>query len=297
MYDPAAIASALTTRLSWPWQRRRVATRPWGDGLVRRSAATAHYGRAWADVDIDELVWLDPTLAAGVRARSRSVLATHLAAILSSRARALGVWLLANRRSDATLLLSQILPPCFAQDIAAASGNPTPRCSPSGWTATAQNDEVVLYELGVLVTLTRLWTRASATAKAHVADADIETALIAAMHTRINTAYIYPAHEAACEVLAAGAWIGVLIGGRSAIVPDGMSQALETDCAGGDGCAALLAAHARLAGISSPSRLKAGNVVSPRRAPRDLRPPVWNAALAAALRLALRRGRYDMEDR
>ncbi len=264
----------------------------WGDGLLDRSLASQWYPGTWDEVDLDELTFFMPGLTRRT-APAQGGLASHLRAALARRVGVtlprLAGYLKLDAVRDRKRLLELIeecagLPPLDLRDAVAAAGTSTPA---SGVHTRAlrplsleERLDAVVYEVSVLNCLGRmlqdcsqesLETRVGTNARQPFAEAD---ALIATIHSGINAAYVYPQFAYAHETFAAGAWLGVLLTGRRALLPEMIAARLsEAVSAGGvqDASGVVLSYHAHIAvGHRRMSRLA-------HRAQRRSRPPAVRA--------------------
>jgi hypothetical protein len=199
----AGVASVVTHALTVK-RRTGGATRPpWGDGFVGRPLATLWYPRSWSEVSDDELVLFLPQLTEcddpqfGIAARlresfiRRTRVSEELAALSGARAAALrGKPLTVEERATVNRLPFDGDRPQWAREAA------------------------ILDAIGHMLR------------RAHGEFEDapsLEIALLASIHTGINASYVYPEHAYAHELLAAGAWLGVLLKGRRAIMPEAVA--------------------------------------------------------------------------
>ena len=209
----AGVASVVTHALNVK-RRTDGATRlPWGDGFIDHPLATLWYPRSWSDVSDDELVLFLPQLTDcddpqfGIAARLRESLSHR------------------TRVSEALSALSGDLPadpaPLTAEERAAVEHLPFDRDRPS-W----------MQEAAILEAIRHMLRRACS----EITDTpSLEIALLGSIHTGINAAYVYPEHAYAHELLTAGAWLGVLLKGRRALMPKAVADVfMESEARGAE---------------------------------------------------------------
>jgi hypothetical protein len=153
------------------------------------------------------------------------------------------------------------------------------------------------FELSVLACIDRMLLDAlppcSPPAECCIASADCADVLVASIYTSFNGAYVYPQFAFAHELLGAGAWLGVLLRGRSALMPVFVAQVLA-DYIGRRGVqdpiARLLDFHAELVGGSERLMRRARKIIRSgnpgivrgglRPTARASKPYVWNDLLS-----------------
>ncbi len=156
------------------------------------------------------------------------------------------------------------------------------------------------FELSVLACIDRMLLDALPprlpAAECCIASADCAEVLVASIYTSFNGAYVYPQFAFAHELLGAGAWLGVLLRGRSALMPVFVAQVLADYIGRGnaqDPIARLLEFHAELCGGSerlirrawkinrsgNPAIVRGGL----RPTTRVSRPYVWNDRLSRSI--------------
>lgn len=107
---------------------------------------------------------------------------------------------------------------------------PSPGSAPLAWHASSGlMRETVVFQLAVIACLDRFLAAASlATTDADgpLGELDLCDVLVGSIHSRINGAYLFPAFDWAHELLATGAWLGHLLQGRHAVLPDVVADCL-----------------------------------------------------------------------
>lgn len=220
---------------------------PWGDGLAEQSLADWWYPATWDNVAPDELVVVNPSLAArsssvgsGPEALLRAVLVQRLTyalqifsdPALAFRTRALD----AARLNDAELAEA---PP--------SRSDPYLRWLAHGQ-RTNRGSRQLDFELAAIRSIARL--RDAATPDAAEKEIDLPEAVIASLHSGVNAANIASAVGFAHELLAAATWLGHLLRGRAALMPafiaDTLLDWLPQDSAANP-CTAILQTHAEIA--------------------------------------------------
>lgn len=305
----------------------------WGDGLVDRSLSTHWYPSRWEDVDLDELTFFMPGLAARSKDGTGGV-AVYIRQALARRIR-YASQALTNILGKARLGAGGIIE--IVEDCAGVEpGNLSrARLATPGSAYAAVDDgyeiadrleaeryavwqrlmptyirtgsaAVLVHELSVIACLDRMLRDCLTAGDAPVPGSNSETAcfqadaLVASVYSRINAAYVYPQLMLAHETFSAGAWLGVLEGGRSALLPEAIAGTFEDlyqrNAENGpapDACDAVLLYHSDITAGRSRLRRQARHVTRHGRAAfvrsRRLRfsqrpaPPVWNSDLCAAI--------------
>ena len=215
------------------WRRSQTLAPIWGDGLIDQSLTTLWYPRDWSDVGEDGLVLFIPSLAAGrILASDQADPALHIRRALAARLDS-AVRLLCSRGELRTLeriAACGVISACSPQDVLreahsdCRSGHRYPACE-------QRNDLAVwTFELSVLACIDRMLVDAMPPhlrpSECCIAKADLADVLVASIHTGFNGAYVYPRFAFAHELLGAGAWLGVLLRGRSALMPEFVAQVL-----------------------------------------------------------------------
>lgn len=197
------VASVVTHALTVKGRPGRSTLPPWGDGFVGLPLATLWYPRSWCDVSDDELVLFLPHLTE--RDDPQFGIAARLGTACNYRNRvAEGLYALSGNASE---LRAQ---PLTVEERAAAERLPFD-CDRPLWAREA----AILDAIGHMLRHARY----------EVEDTpSLAVALLASIHTGINAAYVYPTHTCAHEILAAGAWLGVLLKGRRAIFPEALAR-------------------------------------------------------------------------
>lgn len=199
----------------------------WGEELLQQSLSTLWYPTEWRDVGDDELVLFLPSLSSdgdvGAEVAIRRAFIRRLRASIrmlepNDDGRALRK--IADVGAISSLLreidswgVTEDGHGSQVQSLAA-------RCSIGGAAAWE-------FELAVLACIDRMLS--DATRFARPADCLIETPeladiLVGSIHTSINGAYAYPRYAFAHEILGTGAWMGTLLRGRSALMPNFVAE-------------------------------------------------------------------------
>ena len=170
-------------------------------------------------------------------------------------------------------------------------------CGPASEGELPNDLAVWTFELSVLACIDRMLLDAlpprSPPAECCIASADCAEVLVASIYTSFNGAYVYPQFAFAHELLGAGAWLGVLLRGRSALMPVFVAQVLADYIGRGnvqDPIARLLDFHAELCGGSERLMRRARKINRSgnpaivrgglRPTARASRPYVWNDLLS-----------------
>jgi hypothetical protein len=235
----------------------------WGEELLHQSLTTLWYPRDWSDVDDDELVLFLPSLFSsdgiGVKLPIRRAFIKRLGAsirVLESNGHRQTL-----RRIAEVGAISSILTETESWHVAEDSlwdeeQSLVARCS--------TDDDVAAwrFELAVLACIDRMLADATPsvrTASCLIEAPSLADVLVGSIHTSINGAYAYPKYAFAHEILGTGAWIGLLMRGRSALMPDFAAEVIlayldptkrsrTTEC---DPIANLLEWHAGFVGGAS----------------------------------------------
>jgi hypothetical protein len=160
--------------------------------------------------------------------------------------------------------------------------------------------DYILFELYVIYCLDRILHDAIARAQGAPPPAPIDftlsEALTATIYSSFNAAYVYPHLACSHELLTAGAWLGYLVRGRTALMPpfiaerllDYLSHPAPDETTDGGACTGLLRFHAEMAARVSRLLKKAKQVyksglplaVRPSRSWElgPVRPDVWDEA-------------------
>lgn len=192
----------------------RASRRPWGEGLLDQSLSTRCYNLTWSDVDPDELVWLFPALAARHDSDRVAVLGAFLLRAIEREHDALDAAVPAGRRAGATL------------DVAE-------RGQPSGHVAyrreqDASDDWRVVASRSQIACLEAALQALPSPGKVVLSPAD---AVMVSLTAGFNAGYLDPTLAIGHEQYAAGAWIGQLLRGSSAWLPDGLAVRLIDELA------------------------------------------------------------------
>lgn len=304
----------------------------WGDGLLDRSLASHWYPRTWDDVDLDELTFFMPGLTrlaspenGGVAAHVRMALARRVGIALRVAQDCVGADAAQDKQrlrdiiDDCTglngLLLSDVL-------AAAEDKNDGGHYRQFKWrpvTLKGRLDNLV-YELSVLQCLGSMHDTSSAGRSAPPTGQNVSVAdaLVASIHSGINAAYVYPHLAWAHETFSAGAWLGIVLSGRKALLPEMIAARLveashseRASQAAADPADRVLAYHAEICvGRRRMSRLAHRALRRSRPLAVRARPPLfsvprlpwrWNEDLSGGIERRLsryvRRTGYAGEER
>lgn len=221
-------------------QQRRARGPLWGDGLIDRSLTTMWYPTDWDTVSADELVLIIPSLVSRTPPRDAAHgPALHIWQAMAARVESavLAINSIVSDGGTGTSVLGR-LKASGAIDVYLATtfadGTRTPErplSDPTGfafrhWTSK----EVWEFELSVLACIDRMLCEAlpptPERTKALLDTFELPEALIASIHARFNGAYVFPQYDYAHEILTAGAWLGILMQGRPALMPVVVSEVL-----------------------------------------------------------------------
>jgi hypothetical protein len=240
----------------------------WGDGLIDQSLTTLGHSCDWSNVDEDELVLFIPSLMARhASALEQAGPVPHIRRALAARL----AWAVRFLNFQDELRTLERIAACGvilacspreafdeAQSHSAASYRYNTH-RPTFHLDQTNNLATWTFELSVLACIDRMLLDAMPTRRRSadcIPSADLADVLVASIHTSINGAYVYPQYAFAHELLGTGAWLGVLLRGRSALMPEFVAQVL-TDYMSGhqkswanaqNPIARLLKFHAELAG-------------------------------------------------
>lgn len=224
----AGVASAVgrTVMSSTARQPNLPAQPPWGDGFLELSLSTLWYSRSWSDVSDDELVLLFPYLNQsddpefGVAARIRRAFFRRLRAsmiILDEGGKQRTLDLIAKTSSISSIIsdknfadIAIQIPTLEERTIAGRFASQT------SWKS----------ETAVLASINHLLLKVSA-GGAQTISPELTDALNGSIHTGFNAAYVYPAYAFAHELFATGAWLGILLRGRAALMPEFIARVLN----------------------------------------------------------------------
>ena len=214
----------------------------WGEGLVDQSIATRWRPMNWDDVDADELTYFIPGLLApetlkraaesgsGPARFLNEARHTQLVRTVAALARQAPIGGERERQNRALGFVTALgITSVPARDLWDESRNRDQ--SPGIRTAWAGGIEAAaIYELSVLACIDRMLVDATKPVESADASAiqapDVSGVLIASMHSGVNGAYIYRDLAYAHETFATAAWIGKLLAGRPALLPDFVAEIL-----------------------------------------------------------------------
>lgn len=166
---------------------------PWGDGFLEESFTTAMYRRSWDDLTTDELVLFHPFVAQPDLKRR----------ILSE---------IISRELDRHL-----------SDVSGGWVGGNSSLTSDELTVSDDNEVSLNQHISVMDCLHRmLWDvdPQQGLSKRPLIDVPtISGVLVASIHSGLNGAYVYPEHAASHELFGVGAWLGILLRGRTALMP------------------------------------------------------------------------------
>ncbi len=246
-----------------------------------------------------------PSLAADrIFASDQAGPALHIRRALAARLDS-AIHLLGSRGEPQTLAriaACSVISVCSPQDVLREALSDC-RSGPRYPAWEQRNDLAVwTFELSVLACIDRMLVDARPPhprpSECCITKADLADVLVASIHTGFNGAYVYPQFAFAHELLGAGAWLGVLLRGRSALMPEFVAEVLIDYSAhfkkswedAQDPIVRLLAFHAELAGGSERLLRRARKVNKSDRTAivmggmrptaRAARPCTWNYPLS-----------------
>jgi len=287
---------------SWGgWRRSPSHLPPWGDGLLEQSLSTLWSRCGWDDVDDDELVLFLPSLAwqgGGERVSGAGPVPYLRRALAVGVYRSQAVLAQIERYSGATSSPDGVLQRIASTGVlttidpftAWAEGRAQAEAfaAPVRRSGPASDRDRWIWELSVLSCLDDLLKTALCSGTRCTARASLADALVASIHASFNAAYVYPEFAPLHETLSVGAWLGHLLAGRAAVMPDFVADRW----AGGgmisdDPCEILLCEYAQECIGWNRLRKLADKVkstgrpllVTPRRGPKSLPACSWNQAL------------------
>jgi len=283
-------------------RRARSHLPPWGDGLLEQSLSTLWSRCGWDDVDDDELVLFLPPLAwqgGGERVSGTGPVPYLRRALAVSVYRSQTALAQIEQYSGATSSPDSVLQRIASTGVlttidpftAWAEGKAQAEAfgAPARRSRAPSNRDRWIWELSVLSCLDDLLKAALCSGTRSTIRASLADALVASMHASFNAAYVYPEFAPLHETLSVGAWLGHLLAGRAAVMPDFVADRWS-GCGGmvsDDACEILLHEYAQACvGWSRLCKL-AGKVKStgrpllatPRRGPKFLPACSWNQAL------------------
>lgn len=254
----------------------------WGLDAEGSDLAASWYPATWDTVGHDELVFLIPSLAdsRGIDPTGRDLIAQ----LCSDRARRVAQLL---KSEQSTRYVTQLR----AQGMGIGPAEQDNRSDRGGpycdWLASqvqaGSEEAVAAFELRFAEALARLCASAGGARTAAHHGVSIEDALLLAIHLRMNTAYFFDQHVWAHELLSAGAWLGHLLSGRSAIMPVSVAHAM-VDWANGEtsGCQRVLRLHAELA-VGTDRLLRSAKRTIRRGRPEVIMPRIRPSTIGASV--------------
>lgn len=216
------IINSLSRTLAFPTvEQSALTSSPWGDGLVELSLPTLWRARHWSDLSDDELVFFIPNLMRDDHPELSPPARIRLAALSRFRTSLLVLG------GDPQQTLRRIIEAGALLGIykddelqAVISREATREEFALAWRLKSNLSTDWRDETAVLSSLSRT-LRGAETASSVLSDA-----LISSIHTAFNAAYICPSHTYAHELLGAGAWLGTLLRGRCALMPEFVAHVL-----------------------------------------------------------------------
>lgn len=305
---------------------------PWGDGLDDQSLNDLWSIRSWDDVSADELVFLIPALASSGHQRTYSLERGPYPFARAALAAAIRQTVADLSRHGAHAAWARS-PSCILEEIARSgaveSMDPLAAFETGGtdherrpkhllfWTMLQRKEirmaagsahafDHLVRELTALACLDK-FVRAARERSAAVepdapfsGSATLPDALVASIHSGINAAYVYAQFEFAHELLSVGAWLGIVLRGRSTVIPEFVASYFS-QCAGGccdrttekqDVCEQILLHHMKLAfgqrrlhRLMGRGKWRRGLTLSPRKGAMwdEAHGLVWNRDLSREL--------------
>jgi hypothetical protein len=272
--------------------------RAWGDGFVDLALSTQWYARGWSDVSDDELVLFLPSILEADDAQNLEAIATRIRYALIRRLRA-SVLILDQGNKARTLkdILAASAISCLTkQDILATAADHGVNYEARSIAERCRLDREASwqFESAVLGSIDRTLaeTLPSRAKSEDCKSVDLAEILLASIHTSINVAYVYPSLTFAHELLGTGAWLGILLRGRSAFMPEFVAQVLIDHLVRAEpprnradsGVINILRDHAEMAGgasrlIRTAQRVLKSNhhiLVTPKRPTRAMGIRIWD---------------------
>lgn len=215
------------TKLANEWAAKSWREVPvWGDGLVEQSLHTAWYASDWDSVDLDELIMFIPVLVASGGRGGRGA-ARHIRDALAAQMRSLASSLEQHCDfkdvSDRERAMSMICADIARDDLRAEVNAENSISRELSRIRSSALREHLVYQVAVIITLNRV-LRAAEEDFRSIPDSKQADVLVGSIHSRVNGAYIYPQWAFAHELFSAGAWLGVLLSGRWALLPEFLAE-------------------------------------------------------------------------
>jgi len=217
----------------------------WGDGLVDQSLPTLWYANNWQCVDIDELTFFIPALSShsalstltdygsgGPVGHIRNALGRRLVSAVRVLARALGPETVGQEARALEAIDKIAILSIPADVLLGGADKPHPRAVIFRWSSSRSLREAAIYELSVLTCLDRMMQDAGALLRAEApptaSDSRVSAAdaVVASMYCGVNGAYVYRDLAYMHETLATGAWLGTVLSGRAALLPQFVAEVL-----------------------------------------------------------------------
>lgn len=280
---------------------RTTVVAPWGEGLIDQSVSDWWYPVTWDTVVPDELVVLNPSLAAQPLCTGKGAepfLRRALTRRLASSVRAFD----ASVPEFHLLAAHAAMRDASAIEVNPAADTESPASDPYfRWLDASQKRltgasarELVAFELAAIRSIALLCSAANSAEDSHFDRVDLGQTLVASLHGGLNGAYVCPSLAFAHELLAVGTWLGHVLRGRPALMPSFIADAcldwLSPRASSGQ-CTAILEMHAEIA-VGQHELLRAARRVQskgypvkvlPRRSVADVAPLVWDQRLFNSL--------------
>lgn len=274
---------------------------PWGEGLIDQTVSDWWYPVTWDTVAPDELVVLNPSLAAqplctdkGAEQFLRRALSRRLASsVRAFNASVPEFHLLAARAAMRDASAIEVDPVAATEG---AASNPYFRWLDESQkrSTKASARELAAFELAAIRSIALLCSAANPSEDKCFDGIDLSQTLVASIHSGLNGAYVCPSLAFAHELLAVGTWLGHVLRGRPALMPSFIADACSdwlSPRASSDQCTAILQMHAEIAVgqhelLKTARRVQAKGYpvkVQPRRSVADVAPIVWNQGLFNSL--------------
>lgn len=215
------IINSVSRTLSFPTaERSALASGPWGEGLTELSLSTLWRSRNWSDLSDDEFVLFIPNLMHDGHPEFNPV-ARFRSAALGRLRTSLLVLGGDPRKALRYVIETGALSGIYQDDEleAVISCDPTreeyalARRLKSGLPTDWRTETAIFSSLSSLL-------------RGEAASPPLTDALIASIHTAFNAAYVCPSHAYTHELLGMGAWLGILLRDRSALMPEFVAHGL-----------------------------------------------------------------------
>lgn len=227
------------TPASWRSRSPTAQDRIWGDGLLDQSLTDTLYPCSWSDIGEDELVFLYPSLACQVRSAQRvdilSLLIRLALRSLADHSQQAPDASVRRRPCPASPMLSGGNAGATglhrASTASQAQASPAKRVASDFGCLRANEQDRSLLENWVVQCLDNMLrdvtSERGGRSGSGSATTELPEALVASIYTCVNGAYVYPQFAFGHEILTTGAWLGVLMRGRAALMPPVVAQVLR----------------------------------------------------------------------